>query len=314
MRCFHQMIQFVALFLTLFMLGCEPQSRLPIENGVDDGVTAAEAVQRTDHCTKAAPKMTSRTGKVKSQLSAVDEVSAKVNQKAREGAFQEALKTPGFEQVSALKATEYGSYTQGQQYTGKQIFQSVFSGVRVSNAAVAAAELARLDECKSNDDDEVAKVDEDEQEEDAESDSTKDSPKDGLQAKSDPCPKCSMSKTRTFGDKFHPIKKKMLFHAGQDMPGASGSPLLAMDDGVVTSYTGFRNGYGNIVEINHGGGFTTRYAHNTINLVKPGQTVSAGQQIAKLGSTGGSTGPHLHFETRLNGKPINPAPYLGKVR
>jgi murein DD-endopeptidase MepM/ murein hydrolase activator NlpD len=88
-----------------------------------------------------------------------------------------------------------------------------------------------------------------------------------------------------------------------------GSEILAMADGLVI-FSGRKSGYGNIVEIKHANGLETRYAHNQRNLVKEGDLVRKGQVIAQLGSTGRSTGPHVHFEVRRNGEAVNPMQYL----
>lgn len=98
-------------------------------------------------------------------------------------------------------------------------------------------------------------------------------------------------------------------HRGQDFPTATGTPIVAAAAGTVIT-AGYSGSYGNYVVINHGGGLTTLYAHNSSLLVKVGQTVSQGQQIAKAGSTGNSTGSHCHFEVKLNGVLQNPMNYL----
>ena len=85
------------------------------------------------------------------------------------------------------------------------------------------------------------------------------------------------------------------FHKGIDFHADTGDPVLAVADGVV-SYAGVRSGYGNVVEIDHGNGYVTRYAHNSRLLVQVGDLVRSGQQVAKAGSTGRSTGAHVHFE------------------
>ncbi|MGB5472699.1 MAG: M23 family metallopeptidase [Gammaproteobacteria bacterium] len=114
-----------------------------------------------------------------------------------------------------------------------------------------------------------------------------------------------------FGKRNDPFTGKQEFHKGLDFAGKKGSGVVAVGDGVV-SWSGRRSGYGNLVEVTHGNGYVTRYGHNERNLVKLGDTVKKGQQIALMGSTGRSTGPHVHFEVRHNGKAVNPAKYLGE--
>ncbi len=111
--------------------------------------------------------------------------------------------------------------------------------------------------------------------------------------------------TSLFGMRADPITGKMDFHSGVDYAGREGSPVLAVASGIVT-WSGIRHGYGNIVEINHGNGYQTRYAHNKKNIVVVGQKVDKGQIIALMGSTGRSTGPHVHLEVVSNGKIVNP--------
>lgn len=101
-------------------------------------------------------------------------------------------------------------------------------------------------------------------------------------------------------------------HSGIDITNGTGTPIYASDNGKVTSYIGYRGGYGYIVELSHGNGYSTRYAHLSKILVKAGQTVGKGQQIAKMGNTGHSTGPHLHFEIRKGGTPQNPFKYISR--
>ena len=98
-------------------------------------------------------------------------------------------------------------------------------------------------------------------------------------------------------------------HAGLDIGAPTGAPIWAAAAGVV-SYAGTMGGYGNIILIDHGGGITTAYAHQTSFVVGVGANVAAGQQIGRVGSTGNSTGPHLHFEVRVGGSPQNPRSYL----
>ncbi len=111
-----------------------------------------------------------------------------------------------------------------------------------------------------------------------------------------------------FGMRTDPMTGKMEFHGGIDYAGKSGSPILAVASGIVT-WSGVRNGYGKMVEINHGNGFQTRYAHNKKNLVVIGQKVDKGQTIGLMGSSGRSTGTHVHFEVINNGKLVNPKKY-----
>jgi murein DD-endopeptidase MepM/ murein hydrolase activator NlpD len=100
------------------------------------------------------------------------------------------------------------------------------------------------------------------------------------------------------------------FHTGIDMVEPFGSPVYAADDGVVALVGSSSSGYGNYVVIAHAGGFDTLYGHLSAALVKPGQTVTQGTPVGLEGSTGNSTGPHLHFELRIGGRPIDPTPYL----
>ncbi len=113
----------------------------------------------------------------------------------------------------------------------------------------------------------------------------------------------------TFGWRLHPVLRKKKYHNGQDIAVPSGTPVLAADSGVVL-VSGWKGGYGYFVAIDHGGGISTCYGHNSRLLVKVGEKVIKGQTIALSGSTGLSTGPHLHFEVRKNGVPIDPLPFL----
>lgn len=99
------------------------------------------------------------------------------------------------------------------------------------------------------------------------------------------------------------------FHAGIDIGGPTGTNIVAAESGRV-SYAGNMRGFGNVIILSHDGGYSTVYAHNSVNLVKKGQYVNRGSVIAKMGRTGNATGSHLHFEIRLSGKPVNPLPYL----
>lgn len=99
------------------------------------------------------------------------------------------------------------------------------------------------------------------------------------------------------------------FHAGIDIGGPTGTNIVAAESGRV-SYAGYMRGFGNVIILSHDGGYSTVYAHNSVNLVKKSQYVSKGSVIAKVGRTGNATGSHLHFEIRLSGKPVNPSSYL----
>ncbi|HOJ92915.1 MAG TPA: peptidoglycan DD-metalloendopeptidase family protein [Dictyoglomaceae bacterium] len=112
-----------------------------------------------------------------------------------------------------------------------------------------------------------------------------------------------------FGWRFHPIFKKKAFHSGVDIVAIWGSPVYATADGFV-AYVGWESGYGKVVKINHGRGIVTYYAHLSSYSVKTGQYVKKGQLIGHVGSTGTSIGPHLHYEVRRNGSPVNPNAYL----
>lgn len=112
-----------------------------------------------------------------------------------------------------------------------------------------------------------------------------------------------------FGIRLHPIYRTERLHAGMDFAAPEGTPIRAAGSGVVQS-AGWGGGYGNLLIIDHGNQVTTRYAHLNEFLVQHGQPVVAGQIIAKSGNTGASTGPHLHYETRVKGEPKDPAAFL----
>ncbi len=116
-----------------------------------------------------------------------------------------------------------------------------------------------------------------------------------------------------FGRRVDPINGHRSFHAGLDIAVPRGTSVQAVAEGIVT-YAGVRSGYGNVVEIDHGDGYMTRYAHNSKLLVQPGQHVRVGEAIAKAGSTGHSTGPHVHFEVWYKGHVVNPMAYVRSRR
>ena len=117
--------------------------------------------------------------------------------------------------------------------------------------------------------------------------------------------------TSGFGGRADPFNGGAAFHKGIDFEADVGDPVLAVADGVI-SYSGVRSGYGNVVEIDHGNGYTTRYAHNSRLLLKVGELVRAGQEVAKAGSSGRSTGAHVHFEVWENGRVVNPKQFLSQ--
>lgn len=116
-----------------------------------------------------------------------------------------------------------------------------------------------------------------------------------------------------FGMRVHPRYGSKKFHSGIDLSAPRGTPIHATADGII-SFSGWSKGNGNIVVIEHGHGFSTVYAHNTKNLIKVGQTVKRGQKIATTGSTGVSTGPHVHYEVWKNGERVNPESFEGAGR
>lgn len=117
------------------------------------------------------------------------------------------------------------------------------------------------------------------------------------------------SMTSSFGVRRDPFDGSTAMHSGIDFRGPTGAPIYAAAKGRV-SYVGQKSGYGNVVEISHGNGMITRYAHMSRFASRVGQEVAAGDVIGAIGSTGRSTGPHLHFEVRVNDRAVNPRPFL----
>lgn len=115
--------------------------------------------------------------------------------------------------------------------------------------------------------------------------------------------------TSNFGMRGDPFHGGRRMHAGMDMGGRVGMPIYATGDGYVRR-SRWAGGYGNLVEIEHGYGYQTRFGHLSRSLVQEGQFVRRGQMIALMGSTGRSTGPHLHYEVRIGGRPVDPSGYM----
>lgn len=122
-------------------------------------------------------------------------------------------------------------------------------------------------------------------------------------------PVAKLSLTSNFGVRSDPFNGGARMHKGIDIPGPVGTPIYATADGIV-SRAGWASGYGNLVQISHGGGMETRYGHMSKLIVAPNAYVRRGQQIGMMGSTGRSTGSHLHYEVRVDGAAINPIPFV----
>jgi len=116
-----------------------------------------------------------------------------------------------------------------------------------------------------------------------------------------------------YGERVDPISGQKAWHKGMDFAGKAGSDVIAVASGVVT-YAGKRYGYGLMVEITHSDGYVTRYGHHQEVVVKVGDVVKSKQTIAKMGSSGRSTGPHVHFEVLKNGRRVDPAKYVASRR
>lgn len=118
-----------------------------------------------------------------------------------------------------------------------------------------------------------------------------------------------MSLSSSYGMRVHPITGKVARHNGIDIPAPYGTPIYATADGIVGRAQRL-GGYGNYVEINHGNEIQTRYGHMSRFVVRPGERVKKGEVIGYVGSTGRSTGNHLHYEVRIEGAPVNPLPFV----
>jgi murein DD-endopeptidase MepM/ murein hydrolase activator NlpD len=138
-----------------------------------------------------------------------------------------------------------------------------------------------------------------------------DTPQTGIGAIAIPSvqPVRTLSFTSNFGIRSDPFRGTAAMHAGVDIPGPVGTPIYATADGII-NHAGRQGGYGNLVEINHGKGIATRYGHLSRIMVADNVRVTRGQLIGLMGSTGRSTGPHLHYEVRIDGHAVNPIPFL----
>ena len=119
--------------------------------------------------------------------------------------------------------------------------------------------------------------------------------------------------TSDFGYRMHPVLGGRAHHNGIDFEADIGDPVRSAGNGLI-KFAGWKAGFGNVVEIDHQNGYVTLYAHNSAFVVKEGDIVRAGQVVAKAGSTGRSTGPHVHFEVLKEGRPVNPRAFLDKTR
>jgi murein DD-endopeptidase MepM/ murein hydrolase activator NlpD len=126
-------------------------------------------------------------------------------------------------------------------------------------------------------------------------------------------PVANLQFTSLYGVRSDPFRGTAAMHAGVDIPGPVGTPIYATADGIV-GRSGWVGGYGNLVELEHGRGLQTRYGHLSKLLVAPGTRVTRGQVIGLMGSTGRSTGSHLHYEVRMDGRAVNPVPYLDSAQ
>lgn len=113
-----------------------------------------------------------------------------------------------------------------------------------------------------------------------------------------------------YGNRTDPFERRMRMHEGIDLAAPLGTPIYATAEGIVVKAGWNRGGYGNLVEVDHGRGIITRYAHLSTVLVRPGQRVTRSQQVGRMGSTGRSTGSHLHYEVRIDGRAVNPIPFM----
>jgi murein DD-endopeptidase MepM/ murein hydrolase activator NlpD len=137
-----------------------------------------------------------------------------------------------------------------------------------------------------------------------------DSLQDGVIAVPSDVPVRNASFTSSFGVRSDPFGRGAAMHAGIDLAGPVGTPIYATADGTVSQASWHNGGYGNLVRLDHGRGIETRYGHLSSMTVRPGERVRRGQLIGRMGSTGRSTGSHLHYEVRIDGRAVNPVPFM----
>lgn len=137
-----------------------------------------------------------------------------------------------------------------------------------------------------------------------------DSLQDGVIAVPSDKPVKTAAFTSSFGVRSDPFRGAAAMHAGIDLAGPVGTPIYATADGTVSAAGWHNGGYGNLVKVEHGRGIETRYAHLSAITVRPGQRIRRGELIGKMGSTGRSTGSHLHYEVRIDGRAVNPIPFM----
>jgi murein DD-endopeptidase MepM/ murein hydrolase activator NlpD len=137
-----------------------------------------------------------------------------------------------------------------------------------------------------------------------------DSLQDGVIAVPSDVPVRNASFTSSFGVRSDPFGRGAAMHAGIDLAGPAGTPIYATADGTVAQASWHNGGYGNLIRLDHGRGIETRYGHLQAMTVRPGERVRRGQMIGRMGSTGRSTGNHLHYEVRIDGRAVNPIPFM----
>lgn len=191
-----------------------------------------------------------------------------------------------------------------ESYTAEyEKFETESASIQAQIAAIAAAEQEAAEKAKAE-----AEATQQSESSDTSSDNSSGSSSTSSSGMTWPAPGYS-TVTSYFGSRFHPVLKVQKLHTGIDIGAPSGASVVAADSGTVI-ISGYSGAYGNYIVINHGGGISTLYGHHSSNVVAKGAVVKKGQKIANVGSTGWSTGPHLHFEVQVNGAVQNPLNYV----